>query len=49
MALKSAKRENLVKLRKNIKIYAKNSKAAVEQTNNPNIVALIIWSLDKGF
>lgn len=28
MALKSAKRENLVKLRKNIKIYAKNSKAA---------------------
>lgn len=27
MALKSVKRENLVKLRKNIKIYAKNSKS----------------------
>lgn len=49
MILKSAKRENLIKLRKNIKIYAKNSKAAVEQTNNPNIDALIIWSLGKGF
>ncbi|HDZ4960746.1 TPA: substrate-binding domain-containing protein [Campylobacter jejuni] len=45
MALKSAKRENLVKLRKNIKIYAKNSKAAVDEwNNNPNIDALIIWS-----
>lgn len=45
MALKSAKRENLVKLRKNIKIYAKNSKAAVNEWNsNPNIDASIIWS-----
>lgn len=49
MILKSAKRENLIKLRKNIKIYAKNSKAAVEQKNNPNIDVLIIWSLGKGF
>lgn len=45
MALKSAKRENLAKLRKNIKIYAKNSKVAVDEwNNNPNIDALIIWS-----
>ncbi|EIQ1835943.1 substrate-binding domain-containing protein [Campylobacter jejuni] len=45
MALKNGKRENLVKLRKNIKVYAKNSKAAVDEwNNNPNIDALIIWS-----
>lgn len=45
MALKDDKRENLVKLRKNIKVYAKNSKIAIDEwNNNPNIDALIIWS-----
>ena len=45
MALKDGKRENLVKLRKNIKVYAKNSKIAIDEwNNNPNIDALIIWS-----
>ncbi|WP_072222190.1 substrate-binding domain-containing protein [Campylobacter coli] len=45
MALKNGKRENLVKLRKNIKVYAKNSKIAIDEwNNNPNIDALIIWS-----
>ncbi|MBK1973614.1 extracellular solute-binding protein [Campylobacter sp. TTU-622] len=45
MALKSGKRENLVKLRKNIKVYAKNSKAAIDEwNNNQNIDVLIIWS-----
>lgn len=45
MALKSGKRENLVKLRKNIKIYAKNSKVAVDEwNNNQDIDVLIIWS-----
>ncbi len=43
MALKDGKRENLVKLRKNIKVYAKNSKIAIDEwNNNPNIDALII-------
>lgn len=45
MALKNGKRENLVKLRKNIKVYAKNSKIAIDEWNkNSNIDALIIWS-----
>ncbi|HEA8109573.1 TPA: substrate-binding domain-containing protein [Campylobacter lari] len=45
MALKTGKIENLEKLRKNIKVYAKNSKAAVDEwKNNPNIDALIIWT-----
>lgn len=45
MALKSGKRENLVKLRKNIKIYAKNSKVAIDEwNNNQDIDVLIIWS-----
>ncbi|ECQ1209043.1 substrate-binding domain-containing protein [Campylobacter coli] len=45
MALKDGKRENLVKLRKNIKVYAKNSKIAIDEwNNNPNIDTLIIWS-----
>lgn len=44
MALKNGKRENLVALRKHIKIFAPNSKAAVEQWNSdPSIDALIIW------
>lgn len=45
MALKTGKVENLEKLRKNIKVYAKNSKAAVDEwKNNKNIDALIIWT-----
>lgn len=45
ISLKDGKRENLVKLRKNIKVYAKNSKIAIDEwNNNPNIDALIIWS-----
>ncbi|AJC84619.1 major antigenic peptide PEB2 [Campylobacter peloridis] len=45
MALKTGKIENLEKLRKNIKVYAKNSKAAVDEwKNNPNIDVLIIWT-----
>ncbi len=45
MALKNGKRENLIKLRKNIKVYAKNSKMAIDEwNNNPKIDALIIWS-----
>ncbi|NDJ27607.1 hypothetical protein DMB95_06460 [Campylobacter sp. MIT 12-8780] len=45
MALKTGKRENLVALRKNIVLYAKNSKEALESwNNNKNIDALIIWS-----
>lgn len=44
MALKHGKRENLVALRKHIKVFAQNSKLAVESWNNdPSIDALIIW------
>ena len=44
MALKHGKRENLVALRKHIKVFAPNSKSAVESWNNdPSIDALIIW------
>ncbi|MFG5124093.1 substrate-binding domain-containing protein [Campylobacter lari] len=45
MALKTGKVENLEKLRKNIKFYAKNSKVAVDEwKKNQNIDALIIWT-----
>ncbi|VEH93886.1 Major antigenic peptide PEB2 [Campylobacter insulaenigrae] len=45
MALKTGSVENLEKLRKNIKVYAKNSKAAVDEwKTNQNIDALIIWT-----
>lgn len=45
MALKNKKVENLAKLRKNIKVYAKNSKVAVDTWNSDNSIdALIIWS-----
>ncbi|AJC86279.1 major antigenic peptide PEB2 [Campylobacter sp. RM16704] len=45
MALKTGKIENLEKLRKNIVVYAKNSKAAVDEwKNNHNIDVLIIWT-----
>ena len=45
MALKGKKIENLAKLRKNIKVYAKNSKVAVDTWNSDqSIDALIIWS-----
>ncbi|WP_139451792.1 substrate-binding domain-containing protein [Campylobacter armoricus] len=45
MALKTGKAENLEKLRKNIVVYAKNSKAAVDEwKNNQNIDVLIIWT-----
>lgn len=44
MALKYGKRENLITLRKNIKVFAPNSKLAVESWNNdPSIDAIIIW------
>lgn len=44
MALKHGKRENLIALRKNIKVFAENSKLAVESWNNDaSIDALIIW------
>ncbi|RDU69948.1 hypothetical protein CQA62_00615 [Helicobacter cholecystus] len=44
MALKYGKRENLVALRKNIKVFAPNSKIAVENWNNDSSIdALIIW------
>lgn len=44
MALKHGKRENLVALRKNIKVFAPNSKSAVESWNNDSSIdALIIW------
>lgn len=44
MALKHGKREKLIALRKNIKVFAPNSKAAVENWNNDSSIdALIIW------
>lgn len=44
MALKHGKRENLIALRKNIKVFAPNSKIAVENWNNDSSIdALIIW------
>lgn len=44
MALKNGKRSNLVALRKNIQIFAKNSKQALELWDqDPSIDALIIW------
>lgn len=44
MALKNGNRSNLVKLRKNIEVFAPNSKSAVNQWNqNQSIDALIIW------
>lgn len=45
MALKDKKVSKLAKLRKNIKVYAKNSKMAVDTWNSDNSIdALIIWS-----
>lgn len=44
MALKHGKRENLIALRKNIKVFAPNSKSAVESWNSDSSIdALIIW------
>lgn len=44
MALKNGKRSDLVALRKNIQIFAKNSKQALELWDqDPSIDALIIW------
>lgn len=44
MALKYGKRENLIALRKNIKVFAPNSKIAIESwDSDPSIDALIIW------
>lgn len=44
MALKNAKVSNLEKLRKNIKVFAKNSGEAMQAWNNDkNIDAMIIW------
>ncbi|WP_027327241.1 extracellular solute-binding protein [Helicobacter pametensis] len=44
MALKYGKRSNLVDLRKNIQVIAKNSKQAIELwEKDPSIDALIIW------
>lgn len=44
MALKNGKITNLEKLRKNIRVFAKNSREALQAWNNDkNIDALIIW------
>lgn len=44
MALKSGKRNELIELRKNIAIYAKNSKEAVDTWKSDSTIdALIIW------
>lgn len=44
MALKNGKRSNLLALRKNIQVFAKNSKQALELWDqDPSIDALIIW------